>query len=283
MDKKEIIEKIEMKKEFSQLPKADLLKAFGQFDKDYFSDEEKVKKTRDFLRKVFSGFSGQKLLVFKDRSAEEVLKKHLSTRERFEHYEEIYSRLLKNLPEKISVADLGCGVNGFSYEFLVNSISPPRSPDHPPQQGLKYKTSLKRRDVNYLGVEAVGQLVDLMKDYFDKEGLSKAGKAKAVHASLFELEKIKDLIGKEKKPRVIFLFKVIDSLEKFERNYTKTLLKELVPLADRVVVSFATQSWARRKKFFASRKWLIDFIRENFQYTDDFEIAGERYLVFEKK
>jgi len=259
MDKEKIIEKISMKKEFSELPKADLLKAFGQFDKDYFSDEEKVKKTRDFLRKVFSGFSGQKLLVSKNRSAEEVLKKHLSTRERFEHYEGIYSRLLKNLPDKISIADLGCGVNGFSYGFFEKI-------------GKK---------VDYLGVEAVGQLVELMKSYFKKTKISK--KAKVVHASLFEIEKVKKLLKELKKPRIVFLFKVIDSLEKFERNYTKTLLKEIVPLADKVVVSFATQSWARRKKFFASRKWLIDFIRENFQYTDDFEVAGERYLSFEEK
>ena len=259
MDKKEIIEKIEQKKEFSQIPAADILKAFEQFDKDYFSDEEKVKKTRDFLRKVFSGFSGQKLLVFKDRPAEEVLRKHLSTRERFEHYKEIYPRLLKSFPEKISIVDLGCGVNGFSYEFFEKI----------------------GKNTDYVGVEAVGQLVDLMNDFFKKKKLAK--KAKAVHASLFEIDKMKKLIGETKRPRVVFLFKVIDSIEKFERNYTKTLLREIVPLADKVVLSFATQSWARRRKFFANRKWLIDFIRENFSYTDDFEMAGERYLCFEEK
>jgi len=259
MEKSEIIEKIRQKKEFSELPLADVEKAFEKFDRDDFSDEEKVKKTRDLLRKTFSGFSGKKLLVYKDKTTEEILKKHLSTRERYEHYEEIYSRLLKNLPKKISIVDLGCGVNGFSYS-LFGKVG---------------------KKVNYLGVEAVGQLVELMNRFFKKEKIS--DKAQAVHASLFELEKTKKRIKEMKKPRVIFLFKVIDSLEKSERNYTKTFLKEVVPIVDKIVVSFATKSWARRKKFFANRKWLIDFIRENFQYTDDFEIAGERYLVFEDK
>ncbi len=257
MERDEIIEKIIQKKEFSELPKADILKAFEKFDNERFSDEEKVKKTRDFLRKAFSGFSGQKLLVYKDKSAEEVLMKHLSTRERYENYEVIYERLLKNFPKEISVLDLGCGVNGFAYNFFE-------------KVGKK---------VNYVGIEAVGQLVELMKRYFEKEKLKNS---KAIHMSLFEIEKLKEMIEDFKRPRVLFLFKVIDSLEKVERNYTKVLLKEIVPLADKIVISFATESWARRRKFFANRKWLIDFIRDNWQFTDDFEIAGERYVVFEK-
>lgn len=256
MEKSEIIEKIIEKKEFSQIPKDDVLKAFEKFDTNEYSDEEKVKFTRDLLRRVFSGFSGKKLLNPSDKSEEEILRKHLSTRERFPYYEEIYQRLLKNLPKKISIIDLGAGVNGLSYNFF-NKI---------------------KKDVNYVGIEAIGQIVSIINEYFKKNKI----KGKMFHLSLFNLDEIKEIVKEIKKPKIIFLFKVIDSLEKFERNYTKILLKEIVPLADRVVISVATESWVRRKKFYANRKWLTEFIKENWQFIDDFEIGGERYLVFER-
>jgi Ribosomal RNA methyltransferase (FmrO) len=257
MEKKDIIDKIKWKKEFSQLPEKDVLMAFEKFDNDNYSDEEKVKFTRDLLRKVFSGFSGKKLLGLKNKSADEILIKHLSTRERYEYYKEIYGRILKDMPKKLSIIDLGAGVNGLSYNYF-NPLD---------------------KKVNYVGIEAIGQIVSLVNDYFSKEKIS----GKMFHISLFEMDKVKEIVKDADKPRVIFLFKVIDSLEKFERNYTKELLNELVPLADKIVISFATESWMKRKKFYANRKWLLDFIKENWQIIDDFEFGGERYLVFKNK
>jgi len=46
---------------------------------------------------------------------------------------------------------------------------------------------------------------------------------------------------------------VIDSLEVIERNYSKKLLKEIVPLVDLVVLSFATRSLGKRSKFKCSK------------------------------
>ena len=77
------------------------------------------------------------------------------------------------------------------------------------------------------------------------------------------------------------MFKVVDSLEKTERDYTKKFLKKIMPLCERVIISFATESWARRRKFFVNRKWLTEFINENWHFIDDFELGGERYLVVE--
>lgn len=256
MEKTEILDKIKWKKEFSQLPEEDVLRAFEKFDNDNYSDEEKVKFTRDLLRKVFSGFSGKRLLNLKNKSADEILMKHLSTRERYKHYLEIYERILGK-SKKWSIIDLGAGVNGLSYYYFD-------------QLGKK---------VDYMGIEAIGQIVTLVNNYFDKEKIS----GKMLHLSLFETKKIVDVIAKTSKPRIIFLFKVIDSLEKFERDYTKKLLLEIAPMADKVVISFATESWMKRKKFYANRKWLLDFINENWQIIDDFEFSGERYIVFTNK
>lgn len=255
MEKNEIIGKIIQKKQFSRIPMRDIEKVFEKFDNERYSDEEKIKFTRDLLRKTFSGFSGKKILVEKNKDADELLKRHLSTRERYPYYDEIYRRILRNLPKKICVIDLGAGINGLGYGFF----------------------SKAGKDVHYTGVEAIGQIVDIVNDYFEKNRIT----GEMVHVSLFELEKMKKLIKQTSKPRIIFLFKVIDSIEKIERDYTKTLLEEIVPFADRVVVSFATESWFRRKKFYANRRWFTDFVKERWRFTDDFEIGGERYLVFD--
>jgi hypothetical protein len=146
---------------------------------------------------------------------------------------------------------LGAGINGFSYE----------------------KMKIK---VDYNAIESVGQLVELMNFYFKENKL----KAKAIHLSLFEKEKVKEIIREQKKPRIVFLFKVIDALESLKPNYSKELISEIVPLADKVVVSFATRSLGSREKFKAKRNWIVDFIKENFNVLDDFELGGERYISF---
>jgi hypothetical protein len=132
-----------------------------------------------------------------------------------------------------------------------------------------------------------------MNFYFEKEKLNgrftqaqsgspKLGQAKAIHESLFNLDKAKEIINGAKRPRIVFLFKVVDSLEVVKRDYSKDLLQEIVPLVDRVVVSFATHSLGARKKFSVQRGWIVNFIKERFKILDDFELGGERYLIFEK-
>jgi len=250
----EILDKITEKKEFSQLPKKDVELAFEKFDKDRNSDYQKLKLTRNFLRGIYSSFSSRKLLSLnKLKEIDWYLMKHKSTKERYIYYEEVYKRIFKDI-KKSSVIDLGSGINGLSYGFFEN---------------LKI-------NVNYIAVEAVGQLVGLMNLVFEKNKI----KGKAFHFSLFDLEKIKELIKKQPKPRIVFLMKVIDSLESLKRDYSKELIKEIAPLTDKIVLSFATMSLGKRRKFDVNRNWILRFIRENYEILDDFEIGGERYIIF---
>jgi len=252
---KKIYEQITKKKDFSQLPMKDVGRAFRVFEKRQVSDEEKIRLTRDLLRKVFSAFTSKKILSLKDKEPEWILRKHISTRERLPYYSEIYERLLKDFAEnEITVFDLGAGINGFSYNYFP-------------------------RKLYYVAIEAMGQLVDLMNYYFKTRGLE----AGAIHESLFSLDKIKKYLNQSKGEKIIFLFKTLDSLEMLERDYSKTLLNEIVPLANRVVVSFATRSLIKKTKFKAKRSWLINFIKENFVILDDFESGSERYIVFQSK
>ncbi|MCL5018248.1 MAG: hypothetical protein M1416_00565 [Candidatus Pacearchaeota archaeon] len=249
---KQLLDKIREKREFSQLPEKDIENAFSHYEKIQASDDEKIKLTKELLRKVFSAFISQKLLSLKNKDTEWILRKHISTRERLPYYGKIYSRIFGE--EKIaSVIDLGAGINGFSYDYL----------------GRKKK---------YTAIESVGQLVELMNFYFGKEKLN----ARAIHLSLFETEKVKKTIEEEKKPRIVFLFKVIDALESLKPNYSKELISEIAEIADKIVVSFATRSLGSREKFRAKRNWIVDFVKEHFNLLDDFELGGERYLVFNK-
>ena len=70
MNKKELLEKITSKKEFSQLPKGDIGVAFKKFDKPFYTDIEKIKKTRELLRRIYTGVISYKLLNPKDKPPE---------------------------------------------------------------------------------------------------------------------------------------------------------------------------------------------------------------------
>ncbi len=252
----EIYNKITEKKEFSHLPKKDVEMAFSHFEKRQTSEEEKIKLTRDLLRKIFSAFASKKILSPKNKNEEWILRKHLSTRERLPFYERVYEQILNDfdLKKDMTIIDLGAGVNGFSYKFLKKVREP----------------------INYVGIEAVGQLVDLTNSFFKRERIN----GEIYHESLFDLDKIKKIIEIQKRPRIVFLFKTIDSLEMLEKDYSKKLLLEITPLCDKIVTSFATGSMIKKTKFRAKRNWIIDFINEHFELEDDFELGNERYIVF---
>lgn len=248
---KESLSLIIKKREFSQLPLRDIENAYAKFEKRQVSEEEKVRLTRELLHKIYGAFASKKILSLKNKDEEWVLRKHLSTRERLPYYKEVYSRILKDFNGEIF--DLGAGINGLSYKYF----------------GKKLK---------YIAVEGVGQLVEFMNHYFQKEKI----KGQAIHTSLFKIEEVKKIIKKEKGEKIVFLFKVLDSLEELDRDYSKKLINELASLVDKIVVSFATRSMVSKRKFKVDRSWIISFIGDNFNILDDFEVGGERYVVFSK-
>src|SRR3990167_4375576 len=191
MDKERLISKIMEKPELREIPIEDVEMAISLCIKKDSSDEEVISRARKLLHDVYGAFGSRKLLVQgknKERDPEWILRKHLSTRERLPHYNTIYSRILGNF--KGTIFDLGAGVNGFSLGFIPK--------------------------VKYVGIEGIGQLVNLMNDYFKKQRFN----AKAIHLSLFQLEKLKTLVKNEKGKKIVFLFKVLDSLETLERGYS---------------------------------------------------------------
>ena len=149
--------------------------------------------------------------------------------------------------------DLGAGINGFSYNYFKKA-------------GYL---------VHYAAVESIGQFVKLMNYYFKKSSFI----ARAFQMSLFEPEGIIKLIKAYKKPRIVFLFKVVDCLEMMQRDYSKKFLIKIMSACDFIVVSFATRSLLKRRKFAVNRNWFFKFAKENFKIVDDFKIGEERYVI----
>ena len=86
MTEKELIQKIIQKKEFSKLPEKDVKLVFDSFNKPHLTDPEKIKLTRDLLRKMYTAFISNKLLSPKNKPTEWILNRHISTKERLPHY-----------------------------------------------------------------------------------------------------------------------------------------------------------------------------------------------------
>lgn len=259
--RKEIIEKIRSKKEFKEIPIKDIELVYSEIEKKGYIVEDSIKETRDLLRKMYTAFVSDKILTKKEKDKDWMISRHISTKERMKDFELVYSKslkgLVKNKKDLINVIDFGCGINGFSYsEFGLLGFN-----------------------VNYIGTEPVGQLVDSQNNYFIKNNM----KAKCLKLSLFDLDANVKLIEKLKGVRVAFFFKVLDSLEMLKKDYSKEVLRKIIPKMDRVVISWATKSLVSKRVFAASRKWLTDFLSEEFKITLEFETEFEKYIIVEKK
>ena len=213
-----------------------------------------VKDARVLLRKYFGVFLTNRVLKSKG-SASEILKNHMSSRKR--DYEKFYAEIFSGIDSVGSVIDLGAGVNGFSYSYLRKKLG----------------------EVDYVAVEAVGQLVGNMNDYFKEEGFS----AEAVCGDLFDVESVLKILKKQTKPRVVFMFQVVDALENLERDFSKKFILEVSRECEMIVLSLPTESLGGRKKFAVRRKWILDFLRESFVVEKDFVMGGERVTVVRKK
>jgi SAM-dependent methyltransferase len=155
-----------------------------------------------------------------------------------------------------SVVDLGCGVNGFSYGYLREAVG----------------------DVDYVGVEAAGQLVDQTNVFFKENSFD----ANAVCGDLFDLDLVKGILEKAKRDRIVFLFQVVDALESVERNFSLKLISAVMKNAEVLVISVPLVSLGGGRKFAVKRKWLMDFLEDNFKIERDFEMFGERIICVSK-
>jgi len=240
------IDEIKKKKEFSRLPDSIVARAAEISKGD-------VKEARSLLRKYFGVFLTNKVLKGKG-SFDDLLKAHMSSKKR--DYDKFYREIFGDDKNVGSIVDLGAGMNGFSYGYLKDILG----------------------DVEYVAVEAAGQEVDHMNEHFFNNKFS----GMAVVGDLFEIDEIKSLLETEKRPRVVFLFQVVDALENLERDFSKKFISEISKECEKIVLTLPTESLGGRKKFAVQRKWITDFLEENFSIEKNFKANGERVIIIRK-
>jgi hypothetical protein len=244
----DLVDEVRNKRELVGLPDSVVKRSLEKVGDD------SVKEVRRDLRKYFGVFLTNRVLKPKDiMDYESVLKVHKSSgkRDYFVFYEKIKEGL--GVGGRLSVVDLGCGVNGFSYSYMKDVFG----------------------NIRYVGLEASRQLVDNANVFFEKSGFGE--ECEVVHGDLFDIDFVNGILKSGDKPRVVFLFQVVDALEGMEKNFSKKLLLEIKKNSEYVVVSMPLVSLSG-KAMRVKRNWVVDFLKENFEVRVEFEENGE--MVF---
>ena len=190
---------------------------------------------------------------------EKVLESHISSKKR--DYDLYYEKIKSVVGSDFkSVLDFGCGANGFSYPIISKYFE----------------------KINYIGVEATKQLCDSQNKFFKNNNFIDA---KVIWGDLFDLNFIDEVMKKTQTPCLILLLQVVDALENIESNFSKKFilnLKENVSDEDIIVISNPIKSISGKNKFDIKRRWLEEFIKENFFLVDKFNLFDEDFLVCRK-
>jgi 16S rRNA (guanine(1405)-N(7))-methyltransferase len=227
-------------------------------NKDY---KALIKKIRKELREIYGVFilnDYKKMHTFLDElkvdtENEDVIRKilslHQSSKERLEHYEEIFQKIFAITGNPKSILELGCGLNPFSYDMLG------------------CKPTYTASDLNAKDLEPIAEFFKKRKIEGDTIPLN----------LVKEHEKLKIL------PRVdcCFLFKLLDSLETEHWDISKTILENIN--ADHLIVSFPTKSLGGKKPIKKERRgWFEKILSEKGWKYSTFEVENEVFYVIKK-
>lgn len=248
----DIVKKIKEKKEFSGLPDSLIEKVLNQKGIKSKSEEEKIKLSREFLRKYFGVFLTNKVLK---GNSEDVLKKHISSKNR--DYDLFYNKISDIVDKKISsVIDVGCGINGFSFNFIKKYFG----------------------DIKYIGIESAKQLCDSQNEYFKKNNLD----AKIIHCDATDILAVKEIIKKTKSPKAIFMFQVMDAFENIRPNFFKEFIsdaKHYLTKDDYIIISFSTKTLSGGNKKFGKVEWTKKILLNDFKIIERFDMFYEDIII----
>jgi len=238
---------IQKEVEITRKPSGYLKQLIKDVRKELFLSYASFQTKKKFQRKKY-------LKQLQENLNEDLIKKllsiTLSTKERLNDYKKLYRQIFKITGKPKIILDLGCGLNPISYFFM-------KLPK------LKYYAyDIDENDINFLN------------DYFSimkKYGLN----GKAVILDLRDLKKVSQLPSAD----IIFLFKVLDILDKKNHKPSEQLIKLLIPKTKFIIASFATKTLTRRKMNFPKRKWFELMLKKNNLKFQTIETDNEIYYV----
>ncbi len=233
--KKEKIVKSKLFKEITKSIRKEVGQIYGQFLSSNFPKNSKILSNIKNLEESL-----------------ELLKNHKSSKERYDYYDEIYTKIFSWKKEE-KIADLACGLNPISIIYMKKHIKNPQI----------FASDLNKKDMDFLN------------DFFIKFNLNSI--AKAFDLTMMDFLEDSDF----KKKKLLFLFKALDSIEEEKKNLSKEILKKLPQKY--IVVSFPTKSLKAKKNFQNNRfAWFSNFlIKMNWKF-ETFEIENEIFFLIEK-
>ncbi|MEK6859652.1 MAG: hypothetical protein AABX54_02445 [Nanoarchaeota archaeon] len=234
-----IIEEIKeylRKNQISKISKQDIKEIRNQLHKSYASFQTKKKnKINNYLNELQSltesKLTDVKLLHITDK----LLSVTLSTKERINDYPNLYKQIFKITGIPKSIVDLGAGFNVFSYPFMnLNELT------------------YYSYDIDINDISVINNYINIMKI----RGLSGRGDILDVRN--------KEEISKLPSSDIVFLFKIIDIINKQNHKPSEELIKYLINnKAKFIVASFATKTFTRKQMNYPNRKWFELMLERN--------------------
>ncbi|MBW3003092.1 hypothetical protein KY337_00890 [Candidatus Woesearchaeota archaeon] len=190
-----------------------------------------IKTVRAKVRKVYGLFHDTRIEkrdallddyeMNRDKDAlVDILRLHLSTKERISYMEELYDKIFKVTGKPEKILDLGCGLNPLTYPWMDVKAE-------------YYAVEFNQKDVEFIN------------RFFKVEKI----KGKAIKLDLLDdYKKIKSHAVD-----VCFLFKALDSLERVKRYISYEIIKNVN--AKFIVVSFPLKTVTGKQMRLEQRNW----------------------------
>lgn len=248
---------------FKRDPK--LLSFFYEKDFDSIMDSKPLKKLvkeiRSFARRIYGVYitknysKKDELLLnynFSEDNLEELLKLHVSTKERLEYYSKLYLKLKELTCNPESVLDLACGLNPLSSYYLGEDIQ-------------YYASDISEKDVDFLN------------RFFEKAILKNYFK-KGSYAFRLDLSD-KDYLMELRKYSVdwCLIFKGLDPVEEISENITYDIIDSIN--SKWIIVSFPTVTVSRKPMKNPRRNWFEKVLDRKGLSWDTYEIPNELFYI----
>ncbi|MFA5259411.1 MAG: hypothetical protein WC979_06810 [Candidatus Pacearchaeota archaeon] len=267
----ELLVEVKLNKKYSEISDEIILPEI----KNYISKnkltkitKQDIKEIRNSLHKSYASFQTKKknkiaiyLNELKNNPDDltvtnKLLSITLSTKERLNSYLEIYQQIFEITSNPKTIIDLGAGFNIFSY----------------PLMGLPSLTYYSY-DINEKDIAYINDYIKIMKN----KGL----KGTAQILNLFDFEKVKNLFSSLPSADIVFLFKVIDLIDKDNHKSSEELIIYLLKnkKANFIVASFATKTLTRKSMNYPNRKWFELMLQRNNLNFKTFKTDNELFYV----
>ena len=221
-----------------------------------------LKEVRKNLHRSHGAFlspnSSKRNQLLEKRDFIGILKTNLSTKERLDHYDNLYQRVFEITSKPKSILDLGSGLNPISFYFM------------------------KLKTLDYIATEINENDISFLNDYF-KLMKTKGLNGKALTLDLTQGESLNTL--KEiSKTDICFMFKLLESLEFIKKKKYKLIENVLNSTKSKwIVVSFATKTLSQKRMKFTQRKWFELMLQRLKKQSVKIEFNNETFYIIKNQ